>query len=524
MRTISSTSFPDKLTADLLINLCNCIKEGAAILDWNNGSIVYCNQRLAEMLELDPGTDISFSGMCRLLNLPATTSLLQDRLQIIRDKGSFTGQARFSTVNGRTFSGNITMRLFTLSASDYFLIMLEMSSASQPVLTGQQRVESLLDNTSMGIIETDNEARIIHINSYACNMFGYDEKELRNQKIESLIPPRFHARHIKNRDAYMLHTRNRPMGVGMDLYAVKKDGTVFPVEVSLSSYTQGSKQYVMAFVSDITIRKESEQALKLLNGRLEELVQNRTAELQTVIRELEKSKEELYTALEKERELSEIKSRFVTMASHEFRTPLSTVLSSAYLLGKYTQTEDQPKREMHLDRITSSVYMLTEILNDFLSVGKIEEGKVQVRLREFDLPEFMEAVIDEVKNNCRKDQHIIYKHQNGHTVVLDSSLLKHIVLNLLSNASKFSPEKATIELKTVNTTTSMILSVKDEGIGISREDQEHLMERFFRGSNAANIQGTGLGLHIISKYAEMMNGVVECRSEFCPWCGPRARN
>lgn len=230
------------------------------------------------------------------------------------------------------------------------------------------------------------------------------------------------------------------------------------------------------------------------------------------ISELKKAEENLREALKKERGLGELKSRFVSMASHEFRTPLSTVLSSAYLIEKYKSTEDQPKREIHLQRITSSVNMLTDILNEFLNIGKIEEGKIQAKLSEFNLHEIIQVIIEEMKMSLRKEQEINYQHRGDTKAILDKSLLKHIVLNLVSNASKFSPEKSTITVKTNNRKGRLLLSVKDEGMGISKEDQKHLTDRFFRGSNAANIQGTGLGLYIVSKYAEMMNGKIQCKS------------
>lgn len=200
------------------------------------------------------------------------------------------------------------------------------------------------------------------------------------------------------------------------------------------------------------------------------------------------------------------------MASHEFRTPLSTVLSSAYLLEQYNTGEEQLKRERHLKRIISSVNMLTDILNDFLSVGKIEEGKIHVKYTKFDVQKFITSVTEEIKNNLKKEQTIHYCHEGMTEVFLDASLLKHIVMNLISNASKFSPESSRISIHTITNETQYIFSIRDEGIGISEEDQKHLMERFFRGTNTTNIQGTGLGLHIISKYAELMHGTIQCRS------------
>lgn len=364
-----------------------------------------------------------------------------------------------------------------------------------------QEFNALFNNAAIGIIITNQVGEILSINNFGLKQFGYEEKDLEGEKIEILIPQRFRANHIKHRDNY--HGKNansRPMGMGMDLFAVKKDGTEFPVEVSISPYMTVEGQYAIAFISDITIRKQSEQALLDLNAELEQKVNERT--------------QSLSEALEKEKELNELKSRFVSMASHEFRTPLSTVLSSAYLLSKYSQTEEQPKRDKHIQRIVSSVNMLNDILNDFLSVGKIEEGRIQVRFAEVNITTLINELLSELQPIYKKGQRIEYNHSGEEIAMLDVSLLKHIVMNLLSNAIKFSSEDAVIHISTSNTDSSeLTLKVKDNGIGISKEDQEHLFERFFRGANVTNIQGTGLGLHIVAKYAELMNGTIKAESE-----------
>ena len=373
--------------------------------------------------------------------------------------------------------------------------------------------EALFNYATMGILITDQHGKITAINPFALNEFGYPENELLGQKIEILIPFRYHHSHEDHRNRYFEKPQTRPMGLGMDLFALRKDGSEFPVEVSLGNFEHHGEKFVIAFISNIAVRKKSESDIKKLNDELESTVAQRTIELTNAMHQLESSKEELSKALEKEKELSELKSRFVSMASHEFRTPLSTVLSSSYLIQKYINAEDQGKRERHLERIVSSVNMLTNILNDFLSLGKIEEGKIQVRMTEFDVDESIKAIINEIKGTLKKNQEIRYRHHGNQFVVLDSNLLKHIILNLISNASKFSPENKPVEIETQLQDHFFRLSVKDYGMGISDEDQKHLMERFFRGSNVANIQGTGLGLHIISKYAELMNGTVECKSE-----------
>jgi len=505
--------------------------------------------------------------------------------------------------------------------------------------------DALFANASMGIMVANERGVIVLVNPFLLGQFGYAEEELLGQRIEKLIPERFHQRHVRHVEHYNEQPKNRPMGLGMDLYASRKNGTEFPVEISLGHYETARGKYVIAFLNDISKRKEAELALQQLNEALEQKIEERTQTLTSTVKQLavliaeteakdvelsriniflnniwdhaeaiifvtdkegiikmfnpaaekqlgykatevisgaspdifmdqaevqlqdliakantsqsnerelsyirkdkyripvsqtftamrnaqgelegylciamdiserKKAETDLRLALEKEKELSELKSRFVSMASHEFRTPLSTVLSSAYLISKYTEKEEHLKREKHVQRIVSSVNMLTDILNDFLSVGKIEEGRIQVRYNTFDIQQHLHQVSSELNGLLKKGQDIAYQHEGDNLVVLDPSLMKHIVMNLLSNAIKFSPEDAVIQLKSRLTDQHLQLSVSDQGIGIPEEDQQHLFERFFRGTNVTAIQGTGLGLHIVSKYAELMNGTVACRSE-----------
>lgn len=360
--------------------------------------------------------------------------------------------------------------------------------------------EALFNNAAIGIITVDDKGAIRLMNNFAERFFGYNKEELLGQKLEVLIPQRFRKIHTTHREGfYESNPHSRPMGLGMDLFAITKQGHEFPVEVSLSAYDTPEGRFALAFISDISIRKKSEEELIALNAALEQKVADRTRGLTE--------------ALEKEKELNELKSRFVSMASHEFRTPLSTILSSAYLITKYQLTEEQPKRDKHIQRIISSVNMLNDILNDFLSVGRIEEGRIQLRFAEVDVEELILLLINELQAILKPGQEILYKHSGTKQFMLDGSLLKHIGMNLLSNAIKFSPEHKPIRISTAILPDGMTLVVSDEGLGIPKEDQQHLFERFFRAGNVTNVQGTGLGLHIVSKYAELMNGSVTFKSE-----------
>ncbi|MCY7420398.1 MAG: HAMP domain-containing histidine kinase [Chitinophagaceae bacterium] len=237
--------------------------------------------------------------------------------------------------------------------------------------------------------------------------------------------------------------------------------------------------------------------------------------LREALKELEKSKEELNVAFENEKELSELKSGFVTMASHEFRTPLSTILSSAYLIEKYNETNLDPKVDKHVKRIKNAVGGMKNILEDFLSLGKLEEGLVHAKPERFtsvDFNGFIQSVISELEAMLKPGQTILYENVNEGNVWIDHYLLKNILINMVSNAIKFSLDDGKIRVITFVENNQLVLNIQDEGIGISDEDQQHLFERFFRAKNAANIQGTGLGLHIVVKYLELLDGRIKMNS------------
>lgn len=241
---------------------------------------------------------------------------------------------------------------------------------------------------------------------------------------------------------------------------------------------------------------------------------NRIAIFTRNISELKKIESELREALKKERELGELKTRFVSMASHEFRTPLSTILSSASLMAQYTLTEQQDKREKHFLKVKSAVTTLTGILNDFLSLARLEEGRVEIHLEEFEFNSFCSEVIDEMQSILKPRQTVVANHFDEKVPVkLDKKLLKLILINLISNASKYSDDGTEIICNTELVKHRFSISVKDHGIGIPVEDKPHMFDRFFRASNAMNIKGTGLGLNIVKRYVGLLDGTISFDSE-----------
>lgn len=387
-------------------------------------------------------------------------------------------------------------------------------------------ISSLVEHAIEGVLICNEKGNTIYCNSATESIFGYKREQILNQSIEMLMPESFRTNHFNHITSFFKNPSDRKMGLGRDLFGVRSSGEIFPIEISLSFFNDIDVKYVFAFIVDISARKKIENELIEKNIRLQELsdqmtkltteletkVHERTLILREALEELENSQKELAEALSKEKELSEIKSRFVSMASHEFRTPLSTILSSASLISKYTETDGQSNRERHIKKIKEAVNHLNDILEDFLSIGKLEDGRLGINNNRFELMEFFNEIIEEVKPILKSGQQINLDIKGDLDFITDKRILKNILINLLSNATKFSSENQPIELMVKS---GKILSIKavDHGIGIAKEEIPKLFANFYRAKNAVNIQGTGLGLPIIKRYLNLINGNIEIDSE-----------
>ncbi|MCB9260895.1 MAG: PAS domain S-box protein [Flavobacteriales bacterium] len=241
---------------------------------------------------------------------------------------------------------------------------------------------------------------------------------------------------------------------------------------------------------------------------------NRILVVESNITQQKNAEQDIYNSLQKEKELNELKSKFVSMASHEFRTPLSTIQSSASLIKKYAEKNQTENITKHTQRIGNNVKNLTMILNDFLSLEKLENQGISASFETFDLIESIKELTDDMMILKKTEQQIELIHNDEHILVhSDRFIIQNALINLVSNAIKYSGDKAKIELCVCQQQNSVTIEVKDNGIGISKEDQEQLFNRFFRASNAGNVQGTGLGLHIVKRYINLIGGRLYFKSE-----------
>ncbi len=396
------------------------------------------------------------------------------------------------------------------------------------------RLNAIIDNAIDGIITIDTRGIVESINPSAAQLFGYQPHEVIGHNIKMLMASPHHERHDTYLENYQRTRVAKIIGIGREVKGRRKDGNLFPFRLSVSETHLENRTIYTGVIHDLSEQKEAEAKILALNQELEEKVESRTQDLANAVEKLmlankrleqeinqrkdveatlRETEKEIRHALEKEIQLNELKSRFVSMASHEFRTPLSTILSSASLIARYEDTQGQARREKHVKRIKSAVTNLTGILNDFLSLSKLEEGKFHLNWEMFDLLELCSEVSDEIQGLLKNGQVIaVEKELENLEIYSDKRVLKNILFNLMSNAIKYSPEgkKITCSIKLIEAIIQ--LAIKDEGIGIPEEDQSFMFDRFFRAGNVTNIQGTGLGLNIVKRYVELLGGDISFSS------------
>lgn len=374
----------------------------------------------------------------------------------------------------------------------------------------------LSEAISEGIIIVNQEQRIVASNEAANEMFGYEKEELLSQHLEVLIPTKYAMSHESQVEDFLSSKNKRQMGHGRDICGLRKDGSTFPVEAGLNPFEIYENKYVMALVTDISVRKAQEKHIRELNSNLEKRIAQRTEALKITVEELKHevdkrrdAENKIKESLRKEIELNELKTKFLSLVSHEFKTPLSGIMTSATLAGKYTETDQQEKRTKHLKTIRNKVKYLNNILDDFLSIERLETGKTVFKFSVFPLSKVVNEVVYDANMLLKEGQKISYP-QNIDDIILnfDEKILELVLTNLINNAIKYSPENTTIFIEASKTEDILLLKIHDQGIGIPKKEQKFIFNRYFRAENAILNQGTGIGLNIVKSHLESLGGTV----------------
>lgn len=378
----------------------------------------------------------------------------------------------------------------------------------------------LSEAISEGIIVVNDKQIIVASNGSANEMFGYEEGDLIGKSLDILIPSKYHTAHDDHFKGFMKGSDKRQMGKDINLYGIRKNREKFHVEVGLNPFKLFDNTYVMALVIDITERKEYESQIKQLNAELENKIKIRTKELERTVIDLKDevslrvgAEKKAKKALQKEKELSDLKTKFLSLVSHEFKTPLSSILTSTALLSKYTLAEQQEKRNKHIATIKSKVKYLDNILNDFLSVERLESGKVNYKIITFPLSKLVNEVIYNANMLLKTGQQILYPSNIDEiTIEFDEKILELILSNLIHNAIKYSPEDSIIGIQVNKGKEHIKISVLDKGMGIPKKEQKFVFDRYFRATNALLTQGTGIGLNIVKGHLENLGGDITFKS------------
>jgi two-component system sensor kinase FixL len=395
-------------------------------------------------------------------------------------------------------------------------------------------LKAIIDNAIDGLITINDLGIIESINPSACRLFNYTEQEIVGRNISVLMPQPDRLLH----DGYLFSYKESGdasiIGVGRELTGLRKNGSLFPFRLGVSEVKYSGRVIYAGFIHDLSREKEVESQLQDYAALLEDQVQERTHSLRETVTALEQTKTELNLSLEhlnitvsalehtqqelnlslaKEQELGKLKSRFVSIASHEFRTPLSMVQLSASLIEQHAHALKNPSIGRHVAKIKDAVLNVTAILDDFLSLERLDTGKIQTNFCRFNLAEFAGEITEEMQNALKGRQKIIFLHRGKEQMVtLDQNLLKNCIVILIDNAIKYSGDESSIQFYTKINEENCTIRICDNGIGIPVDDQKHLYEPFFRAHNTGKIAGNGLGLSILSRYTNLMNGIVDFKS------------
>lgn len=386
--------------------------------------------------------------------------------------------------------------------------------------------EIWVDTFLEGICITDDKGIIVMNNTPLEEIFGYKKGELLHKKFDVLIPEKFRKIHLNHFSQYFKNPIKFKKGHGREVYGLHKSGKILHVEIGLNSFEYHGRMYAKALISDISLRKDKEQKINRLNFELEQEVLHQTKELTHVVSKLKKSNKKLKleidkkilaeniakNAFQKEKELNLLQTKFLSLASHEFKTPLSGILTSTTLIDKYNEVEKNTNIENHVRKIKKLVGQFNSVLDDFLFLERTETKNVNYYFSSFNFCKFFNRIINNSKTVLKSGQNIVFLSSNDQfEVYQDRKIIDIIFRNIIYNAIKYSPKNSLVNIE-VKINDFVTVTIEDSGIGIPQEDQKHVFERFFRAKNALHFQGTGIGLNIVKHHIEALGGSIKFKS------------
>jgi PAS domain S-box-containing protein len=366
----------------------------------------------------------------------------------------------------------------------------------------ERRFRELLEAAPDAILEVDASGRIVLLNAAAEKMFGYSRDDLLGQPLEIFVPEDLRDMHRQHRSNYWAHPQTRPMGIGMQLQARRKDGALLPVEISLSPVKFEEGFRVTAIIRDVAERREIEERVRAIHEAY-------TRELSETNRQLELRHKEVERA-------NRLKSEFLASMSHELRTPLHTIIGFSELLGEEIEGPLNEKQKRFINHIQRDSLHLLELINDILDLSKIEAGRMELHWEAFDLVPALNEVLSSVQplalNKSIEIRNLAPAALDLHA---DRVRFKEILYNLLSNAVKFTPEKGRVWVESATQGEMVAISVSDSGIGIPKEEQQSIFDTFYQvGTTTKGVrEGTGLGLAICRRLVELHGGEIWVESE-----------
>ena len=358
----------------------------------------------------------------------------------------------------------------------------ERKRAEQEIRANEAKFRALIEFAPNPIVIVDAVGQIVLVNGQVKNLLGYEMEELIGQSVAILIPERFRESHAINQAHYMTVPYTRLMGEKPDLGIRHKNGSEIPVEIGLSPIQTGTELLVMTYVVDMTARRQLEESLR--------------------------------GALAKEKELSEIRTRFISMVSHDFRTPLSIIRSSANILESYFDRMDEERKASHFSKIQMQIDRMVALLNDVLTISQADAGKTPFNPVMLDLDQCCGKLADEFQSAPDMKHTLVYTY-SGEPIpaLIDEKLLQQAIINLLTNAFKYSPPGSSVYWDLSFDKDNAIIRIQDNGIGIPEADLPHLFEPFHRAGNVGTTEGTGLGMAIVKRSVEAHGGMISCESQ-----------